>query len=149
MNQAIQSLSLERDQHVAQRDQIKSEIASVQAAIKQRREAQAAHQRSLDAQARHNAPELAFWEKCLGMRMEGTGVDDRIKFVFVCIDERDAERECWFELDIGGREYEVAATKPRLDRDEVDALVERLNETKELSAFLKGMRTLFVGGLKS
>lgn len=149
MHQAIKSLSEEREEHISRRDQLRSEIASVQNAIKERREAQAAHQRSLDAEARHNVPELGFWEKCLGMRMEGTGVDDRIKFVFVCIDPRDAEKECWFELDIGGREYEVAATKPRLDRDEVDGAVERLNETKELSAFLKGMRTLFVDGFKS
>lgn len=144
MHDAIRSLRAQKEEHVARRDQVKAEIASVQAAIRQRREAQAAHQRSLDAQARHNVPELRFWETCLGMRMEGTGIDDCLKFVFVCIDERDAERECWFELKIGGREYEVASTKPRLNRDEVDATQDALNESKELGPFLKAMRALFV-----
>ena len=82
------------------------------------------------------------------MRMEGTGVEDRLKFVFVSLDDRDAERECWFDLHIGGREYEVTGTKPRLDREEVDAVQDRLYETKELGAFLKGMRTLFAQALQ-
>lgn len=143
MREAIQSLTAEREEHIARRDQLKSEIASVQAAIKQRREAQAAHQRALDAQARHNLPELRFWETCLGMRIMGTGIDDRLRFVFVGLDECDATRECWFELHIGGREYDVASTKPRLDRHDVDVALERLNESKELSTFLKTVRALF------
>lgn len=144
MQEAIRSLTEQKEEHLARRDQIKAEIASVQAAVRQRRDAQAAHQRSLDAQAKHNVPELRFWETCLGLRMEGTGVDDQLRFVFVCLDERDSDRECWFDLKMGGREHEVASTKPRLDRDDVDAVVERLNETKELGAFLKAMRKLFV-----
>lgn len=148
MHEAIRSLKAQKEEHTSRRDQVKSEIASVSQAIRQRREAQAAHQRSLDAQATHNTPELRFWENCLGMRMEGTGVEDRLKFVFVSLDDRDAERECWFDLHIGGREYEVTGTKPRLDREEVDAVQDRLNETKELGAFLKGMRTLFAQALQ-
>lgn len=148
MHEAIRSLKAQKEEHTSRRDQVKSEIASVSQAIRQRREAQAAHQRSLHAQATHNTPELRFWENCLGMRMEGTGVEDRLKFVFVCLDDRDAERECWFDLHISGREYEVIGTKPRLDREEVDAVQDRLNETKELGAFLKGMRTLFAQALQ-
>lgn len=148
MHEAIRSLTIQKEEHIARRDQLKAEIESTQAAIKQRRDAQAAHQRSLDAQARHNVPELRFWETCLGMRMEGTGIDDCLKFVFVCIDERDAERECWFELQIGGREYEVASTKPRLNRDEVDTAQDALNEAKELGPFLKSMRALFVEAIR-
>lgn len=149
MHEAIRSLTAQKEEHVARRDQLRTDIGSVQAAIKQRRDSQAAHQRALDAQARHNIPELRFWESCLGMRMEGTGVDDRLKFVYVCIDERDPDRECWFELQIGGREYEVASTKPRLDREDVDEAQEGLNETKELGRFLKTMRGLFVDVLRS
>lgn len=144
MHEAIRSLTAERDEHTNRRDQLKADIASVQASIRQRKDAQAAHQRWLDAQARHNVPELRFWETCLGLRMEGTGVDDRLKFVFLRLDRRDEDRECWFELQIGGREYEITSIRPRVDRDEVDAAQERLNETKELGPFLKAMRSLFV-----
>lgn len=149
MHEAIRSLTAQKEEHIARRDQVKAEIAAVQSQIRQRREAQAAHQRSLDAQARHNVPELRFWETCLGLRMEGTGIDDCLKFVFVGVDERDAERECWFELQIGGREYEVGSTKPRLNRDEVDAAQDALNETKELGPFLKAMRGLFSEAISS
>lgn len=80
--------------------------------------------------------------------MEATGVEDCLRFVFACIDERDAERECWFELDIGGRDYEVGSTKPRLNRDEVDAAQDALNEAKEMGPFLKAMRCLFAEAIK-
>lgn len=148
MHEAIRSLTAEREEHTSRRDQLKADIASVQATIRQKKEAQAAHQRSLDAQARHNMPELQFWETCLGLRMEGTGVDDRLKFIFLGLDSRDADRECWFELQIGGREYEVTSVKPRLDSDDVVAAQQRLNETKELGSFLKAMRSLFASAVR-
>jgi kinetochore protein Spc25 len=82
------------------------------------------------------------------MRIEGTGVDDRLKFVFICLDERDSERECWFELQMGGREHEVAGTKPRLDRDEVDSAQDKLNGSGDLAGFLKAMRSLFIAAVR-
>ncbi|KAK3088944.1 kinetochore-associated Ndc80 complex subunit spc25, partial [Teratosphaeriaceae sp. CCFEE 6253] len=120
MHAAIHSLAEQKEDHLARRDALKAEIADAQAAVKQRREAQAAHQRSLDAQARHNIPELRFWEHCLGLRIEGTGVDDCLRFVYLCVDERDPEKDCWFDLQMGGREYEVGATKPKLSQNDVD-----------------------------
>jgi kinetochore protein Spc25 len=149
MHEAIRSLTTQKEEHVARRDQLKTEIASLQAAIRQRREAQAAHQRSLEAQARHNMPELRFWEMCLGMKMEASGVSDRLKMVFVSIDDRDAERDCWFELEIGETGYGVVGTKPRLNRDDVDTALDRLHETKELGAFFKNIRAMFVDVVKS
>lgn len=149
MHSAIHSLTQQKEDHLARRDQLKHDIASVQASIKQRKDAQAAHQRSLDAQARHNIPELRFWEHCLGLRIEGTGTLDRLRFVYLCVDERDGEKECWFELAMGGKEYEVAATKPRLERESVEEVQERLNETRELGAFLKGMRGLYVSAVRA
>ena len=147
MHDAIHTLTQQKDEHLARRSELKEEIASVQASIKQRREAQATHQRSLDAQAKHNIPELRFWEHCLGLRIEGTGTEDLLRFVYVCVDERDPERECWFELEMGGSEYEVAATKPKLDRDAVDEVKERMFESRDLGGFLKSMRALFVQGM--
>lgn len=151
MEEAIEALKLQKEEHTERRDRLKADIATVQATIRQKREAQASHQRVLEAQARHNVPELRFWEHCLGLRIEASGYEgreDQLRFVFVCVDERDEERECWFELSMGGREYEVAETEPRLDAERVDEAVERLNEGKELGAFLKAMRVLFVEALK-
>lgn len=148
MQSAIRSLSQQKEDHITRRDALKEQIASTQAQIRQRREAQAAYQRSLDAQARHNIPELRFWEHCLGLRIEGTGQEDVLRFVYVCVDESDPERECWFELNMGGKEYGIAEVRPKLEREDVDEAQESLNDSKDLGAFLKGMRTLFLQALK-
>ncbi|KAI7081437.1 hypothetical protein KC352_g41329, partial [Hortaea werneckii] len=149
MQSAITSLTEQREDHMARRDALKEQIASVQSQIKQRREAQAAHQRSLDAQARHNIPELRFWEHCLGLKIEGTGVEDVLKFVYVCVDEEDPERECWFELSMGGKDYEIADTQPKLEREDVEEMQARMNDSRDLGSFLKGMRSLFFEAVKA
>lgn len=152
MEEAIEALTQQREEHLERRDRLKADIATVQATIKQKREAQAQHQRGLEAQARQNIPELRFWERCLGLRIEASGfdgVEDQLRFVFLGADERDEENECWFELAMGGREYAVAETQPKLESDSVDEAVEKLNEHRELGAFLKAMRVLFVEALKA
>ena len=113
MEDAIRTLTEQKEEHLERRDRLKADIASIQSSIKQKREAQATHQRTLEAQARHNIPELRFWEHCLGLRIEASaqGADDQLRFVFVCIDERDESKEAWFELQMGGKEYEVAGSE--------------------------------------
>ena len=151
MHEAIRALTHQRDEHLERRDRLKADIVTIQQSIKQKREAQAAHQRVLEAQARHNIPELRFWEHCLGLKIEASGNNegnDQLRFVYSCVDERDSDRECWFELDMGGKEYEIAGTQPKLERDRVCEVVERLNNTRELGWFLKNMRRLFVEVLK-
>lgn len=151
MEEAIEALTQQKEEQLDRRERLKADIATVQATIKQKREAQAQHQRALEAQARHNVPELRFWEHCLGLRIEASGfegAEDQLRFVFLCVDERDEENECWFELAMGGREYEVAAAEPKLEQERVEEAVERLNEQRELGVFLKAMRLLFVEALK-
>lgn len=148
MHEAISELEAQRVQHLAHRDDLRVQIADVQRAIQVRRHAQQQHQRQLDDQARHNAPELNFWESNLCMRIEGASDADKLKFVFTHIDERDWDRECGFELDMGRRDYKIIATEPRLEDEAVDAVLERLNETRELASFLKGMRCLFADAVK-
>ena len=151
MHDAIRALTEQKEEQVARRDRLKDDLKSIQSTIKQKRDAQSAHQRALEAQARHNIPELRFWEHCLGMRIEasGFGVEDQLRFVFVCVDERDENKEVWFELNMGGKEYEVSGMKPKLDRESLDAVVERLNGSREVGLFLKAIRELFVDALKS
>lgn len=149
MHSAIAALTLQKDEHVSRRQQLQSEIASTQSAIKQRREAQAAHQRALDSQAKHNVPELRFWEQCLGLKIEGAeDGGERLRFCFSCVDERDESLEAWFEIDTGARDFEVVATGPRLEAEDVQAVMERANEARELTVLLKGMRGLFVEAYK-
>jgi len=145
---AISTLKGARDERLATRDTLKAQIAEVQKAIAARREAQARHARYLDNQARFNIPELEFWQDYLCLRIEGAGVEDRLKFVFTHVDANDWEKEAWFELGMGKREYEVLTYRPKVEREGVDTVLERLNESRDLAVFLKGMRELFVKALK-
>ena len=150
MEEAIHALTGQKEDHLARRDRLKEDISSIQSSIRQRRDAQAVHQRALEAQARHNIPELRFWEHCLGLRIEGSdvGVEDQLKFIFMSIDEKDEGKEAWFELRMGSKEYEVVNAKPKLEKDALEEAVERLNETRELGLFLKSMREVFIEALK-
>lgn len=150
MEDAIRTLTDRKEEHIARRNRLRGDIASIQSSIRQKREAQAVHQRSLEAQARHNIPELRFWEHCLGLRIDGSGsgVADQLRFVFVCIDERDASKEAWFELHMGGKDYEIPDTSPKLESESLDPIVGSLNETREIGSFLKAIRALFVEALR-
>ncbi len=148
MQSAIAAITQQRDSHAQHRDRLKSEIASLNKQIAARRSAQQAHAREIEAQSRLNVPELDFWETYLGMRIEGAGQVDRLKFVFSNLDERDWEKEAWFELDTEKREYRVTGCRPKVEEGEVEACVERLNESRDLGGFLRGMREVFVRGMK-
>ncbi len=82
------------------------------------------------------------------MKIEGAGLEDRLKFVFTHVCEKDWEREAWFELDTSDREYKVLKTWPKVEREEVDASLEKLNEGRELGPFFKAMRDIFVRAYK-
>lgn len=150
MEDAIRTFTEQKEEHLERRDRLKADIASIQTSIKQKREAQAVHQRTLEAQARHNIPELRFWEHCLGLRIEPSafGVEDQLRFVFVCVDDRDGNKEATFELLMDGKEYEVAATTPTLEKDNLEPLVMQLNESRQLGPFLKAIRGLLAEGFK-
>lgn len=148
MQAAIASLSAQRDRQQQLRDSLQQQIAETQREIDARLAAQRAHQAQQEAQARFNVPELDFWVTNLCLKIEGAGQDDRLKFVFSHVDERDWDREAWFELSTAARDYDIRHCRPRLDRDKIDRVLERTNETRELAVLLKGMRELFVEALK-
>lgn len=149
MQAAIASLSAQRERHQSQRDALQQQIAETQREIDARLAAQRAHQAQQEAQARFNVPELDFWVTNLCLKIEGAGQDDRLKFVFSHVDEKDWDREAWFELSTSSRDYEIRHCRPRLDREKIDRVLERTNETRELAVLLKGMRELFVQALRS
>lgn len=148
MHAAISSITMERDTRLAKRDRLKQQIAETQKAINQKLEAQKAHARYLDAQARLNIPELEFWQDYLCLRIEGAGREDRLKIVYTHLLEKDWEREAWFELGTASRDYEIFHTKPKLDRAAIDRELEIVNEDRDFGALLKRMRKLFVEAMK-
>ncbi|PQE30362.1 chromosome segregation protein [Rutstroemia sp. NJR-2017a WRK4] len=148
MQAAIAQLSAQRDAQLANREALKAQIAETQKAIDQKIAAQRSHAQYIDKQARFNVPELDFWISNLGLVIEGAGQNDRLKFVFNNIDDNDYDREAWFELDTSKREYEIPYCKPKLEKEQIERVVDKLNETRDLRVLLKGMRELFVEAVK-
>lgn len=85
--------------------------------------------------------ELRFWEEALGVRMEGTGREEGVRFVFAL----ERGREASFELEMG-RRYEVWRCVPGLEArwEVVQGLCRGMEEREELGVLLKGMRGLFL-----
>lgn len=148
MQAAIAALTAQRDKQAATRDALRAQMEATQREIDARVAAQRAHQAQLEAQARFNVPELDFWVTNLCLRIEGAGAEDRLKFVYTHVDEKNWEREAWFELCTGSRDYDVKHCRPKLEREKVERVVDRVNETRELAVLLKGMRELFVEAMK-
>jgi kinetochore protein Spc25 len=148
MKSAIASLTSQRDAHLATREELKKQIAETQKQIDARLAAQRAHAQHIDSQSRFNIPELDFWTSTLGLTVEGAGLNDRLKFIFTHIDDRDWTREAWFELNTSRRDYEIPYCKPKLEKEQIERIVDQLNETRDLRLLLKGMRELFVEAMK-
>jgi kinetochore protein Spc25 len=148
MKAAIANLSAQRDAHLTAKENLKQQIEDTQKQIDTRLAAQRAHAQHLDAQSRFNIPELDFWTSTLGLRIEGAGMNDHLKFVFTHIDDRDWTREAWFELDATKREYDIPYCKPKLEKEQVERVLEKINESRDLRVLLKGMRELFVEAFK-
>ncbi|KAI6527264.1 Ribose-phosphate pyrophosphokinase [Pyricularia oryzae] len=149
MQQAVRALSEQRDRQQAVRDGLLAQIEETQREIEKRLAAQKEHARKKEAMGRFNVPELDFWVSNLCVRIEGAGQDDRLKFVYTHVDEKDWDREAWFELSTAGRAYDVRHCRPKLERSKVERVLDRTNETRELAVLLKGMRELFVEAMKS
>ena len=148
MHAAISSITLERDSRRSKRDRLRQQIEETQKAVNQRLEAQKSHAHYLDAQSRLNVPELDFWQDYLCFRIEGAGRDDRLKFVYTHLLEKDWETEAWFELGTASHDYEVFHTRPKLDREALEQELDIVNQDRDFGAFLKRMRKLFAEAMK-
>src|SRR4051794_40139867 len=112
----IASMSSQKASKVATKESLQAQIETVKEAIAKKRSLLAAEQSQLAAQASNNQPELAFWGDYLGLRIEGAGRADHIRFVYTCLDDVEPDRDFEVVLSMEMRDYEVVGTKPRLDR---------------------------------
>jgi kinetochore protein Spc25, fungi type len=169
MHAAISSLTTAQQEKAATCARLRTAIATTQRQIDAKRAAQQSYAEKMEAQSRLNGPELAFWEEYLGCRIEGSGREDVVRIVFVFEPGSSkvngdggngegrgeegsyygGEREGVFELKVPERGgYEVIFSKPRLEEKRMAACVDRLNESRDIGVFLKGMRGLFGEVLK-
>ena len=143
MQHAIADLTHQKERAAEHRASLQTQIGTLKSEVSARQAAQSAHARDLDAQSRLNLPELDFWELYLGMRIEGAGRVDRLRFVYCNLDERDWARESWFELDTENREYAVVEFCPKVEGVKVEECLEGLNSSRDLGQFLRRMRAVF------
>lgn len=148
MEAAVSSLTAQRDAQLSTKESLQQQIAETKKHIDAKLGAQRAHAQHIDSQSRFNIPELDFWTTNLCMEVDGAGQNDRLKFLFTHVDDRDWTREAWFELDTSKREYEIPYCKPKLEKENVERVLDKLNECRDLRVLLKGMRELFVEAMK-
>ncbi|KAI5784574.1 hypothetical protein EDC01DRAFT_662528 [Geopyxis carbonaria] len=92
-----------RDEH---KETLMAQIKETQETIRKRRTVRAAERKALSSQSSRNAPELAFWEDYLGMRIDGAGTADHLKIVYTHILDNDWNREFYFVVSMMHRDYE-------------------------------------------
>ncbi len=156
MHAQISELESHQQHQMAQREKLRNVIAQAQRQIDSKVEKQREYAEKMDGQSRLNGPELGFWETYLGCRIEGSGDESKVKVLFVFPPAKSAGnsgvgREAVFELkvpDSGAGGYEIVYTKPRLKSEDVERVVNKLNETREIATLLKGMRVLFVEDMR-
>lgn len=150
MHTAITSLTKTRDAHAAHITTLQTRLRAQKAALARSKATQRERSDFMTRQQALDGEELRFWEEGLGLRIEGTGGEDRVRFVFVLGGsgggERERTREAMFELDMSGGRYNVVAARPALDGrgERVAELCRGMSDGEDLGAFLKGMRGLLV-----
>lgn len=160
MQTQIASLTLTRDAHSSSVAALRVRLAAANGTLESRRATQRQQRMYIERQGARDAPEIAAWEDLLGLRIEGAGVADRVRFVFPALGDGNEEvagsatsgrwqrdREAFFDLDMDPRAgvgYEVVECRPRLDADAVNACLRSMREREDLRGFLRGMRRLFV-----
>jgi kinetochore protein Spc25, fungi type len=152
MQSQIQSLESHQQTQLQRRERLRAQIQSVEKQIGQKLAAQQEYARKEESMRNMNGPELAFWETYLGVRFDGVA-EDLVKVTYSISGNggKGEMREVGFELHVppsGVYEVDAERTVPRLEREKVELVVRRLNETREIGGLLKRMRGLLSQELK-
>ncbi|TIA87601.1 hypothetical protein E3P99_03097 [Wallemia hederae] len=131
----IRSLSTTRGGLIAEIEEYRERIAKQKAVVE-------SEQKTLDVQASKNAPELAFCEQMLGLKLR-SDKPDFIVLTFSQIDDRQPDRRFSIELDLRDTDYKVASCDP--PPHNLDALIRELNSSRGFYTFIKRLRAAFRG----
>ncbi|KAK7207805.1 chromosome segregation protein Spc25-domain-containing protein [Myxozyma melibiosi] len=140
--QSISEFTRKKQELAVLRDAVVKQISEVQQMLEKAREERSKERSKILAQSSLNAPELAFWEQNLGMRIEGVD-DDYLKIIFTLISEANWDKEYYVVVDLTSVDYEVSKCEPSLNKSVLERIVNRLNETRDFARFLKEVRNAF------
>ncbi|KAK9238986.1 chromosome segregation protein Spc25-domain-containing protein [Lipomyces kononenkoae] len=139
---SIAEFTRKKQDLIVLRDAVVAQIRETQSVVDKKLAERGQDRAKFLAQSSLNAPELAFWEKNLGLRIEGFD-DDQLKIVFTLISESTWSREYYVVMDLSDPDYEIIRCDPQLHKDVVDGIVTRLNESRDFGKFLKDIRSAF------
>ncbi|EWC45759.1 hypothetical protein DRE_05096 [Drechslerella stenobrocha 248] len=139
----ISTIRSQKATREAENETLNAQIREQSAAITKKRAKLLEEKQALASQANHNQPELAFWEDYLGLRIEGAGRLDHVRFIFTCLDDADPEREFEIVVSVESRDYEIIGARPKLDEAAKARSLEILNDTRSIAKFLKSVREEF------
>ncbi|TIB71571.1 hypothetical protein E3Q22_02503 [Wallemia mellicola] len=131
MKDQISNYMREMRSHSTNRDGMIAEIEEYRERINKHKAMIEAEKKTLDGQAARNAPELAFFEQKLGLKLRSDKHD------------REPDRQFSLELDLSEADYRVESCSPR--PEELDKFVRDLNNSRGFYTFIKRLRSAFRG----
>lgn len=164
MEAQISSLSEERDARVAMVQKLRSQLSGTKGEINTRKAALRKEENYLEGMRGADSRELEFWEGTLGLRIEGAGSDDRVRFCFTGLrpqkwgngwkegmmamqDGGRGEREAHLTLDLSRGSWEVLECRPKLEQEDLEGCLRCVREGEDLRGFLRGVKGLFLRDL--
>ncbi|KAK9459420.1 chromosome segregation protein Spc25-domain-containing protein [Lipomyces oligophaga] len=146
---SIESFDSQKRELTLQLEAIMKQISEVQMQNERRRNERSQERARILQQTSLNVPELEFWEKYLGLRIEAVH-DDHLKFVFTLVDDSNWDKEYYAVVDLSCHDYQVPESQPELATEVLEPILARLNSSREFGRFLKEIRAgLKASGLTS
>ncbi|KAJ2160989.1 kinetochore-associated Ndc80 complex subunit spc25 [Coemansia sp. RSA 552] len=141
LSNAIASLQIKQRQAEDLTKLLTEKKRALEAELARRNDVIAEKRLVLGVQAAKNSPELAFFEKQMGISIVG-GHEDLLTFVFTHISLSEPSRPFSVSVDLSQREYKVTKCTPAIA--DLEPLVDWLNMTRDFFGFLKRIRRGFV-----
>ncbi|BGP34213.1 kinetochore-associated Ndc80 complex subunit spc25 [Rhodotorula toruloides] len=122
-----------------------AEVREIQSKLEARRDLKAKQRAAFAKQINRNSVELSFFEEKLGLRIRGKA-RDVVSFKFHNIDPASFPRTFSFDLDASSPTYSLPSLSPSsfLPQTVTQPLLDKLNQSRDLYAFVKSMRRAFV-----
>lgn len=138
----VEDLVKKKQSLVDTKQDLESQIKQLETAIDQgTRELNKSNDNML-LQMNKNLVELNKYEIYTGLKIEVQS-NELMCFKFFNLDPNDYDREFAITLNIGGSTYSIENTSPKLSDETVEQIQGKLNQGRQLSKFLKEVRTLF------
>ncbi|CCH45815.1 putative kinetochore protein spc25 [Wickerhamomyces ciferrii] len=138
----LNELKLKEETLIEDRKNLEKQVLDLSNQVNERRQELNKLKISKEKQAERDIPQVLIYEQVLSLKIEG-GKQGYLTFKFHNIDPKNTEREFQLNLKVDGSKYEDLSTIPEISQDDVNELLIKFNETRNLNSFLKNARQAF------